>query len=187
LKGNKEDVKGINSLIDSLTLKVNRIYNRLIENEEVITASKIKKVFLGYDVSKKTLLEVFHIHNEMMKNRVGIDFSKSTFTRYNTTYDHISQFLKDKYGVTDVPLKSIQYSFITDLEHFFKVVRKCNHNSTQKYIRNFRKIINMALKNDWLDKDPFKAYRVKLKETRSVFLTREELLMLKQFNYLLKD
>jgi hypothetical protein len=71
-------------------------------------------------------------------------------------------------------LKRIQYSFITDLEHYLKTIRKCNHNSTQKYIRNFRKIINNAIKHDWLDKVPSKAYRVKLKDTKRVFLTKDE-------------
>jgi hypothetical protein len=153
MKGNKEDAKEINSLIDSLTLKINRIYSRLVENDEIISAEKIKKVFLGYEVTKKTLLEAFQIHNDAMKSRVGIDFSKSTFTRYSTTCDHIVQFLKQQYNANDIMLRDIQYSFIVHLEHFLKVTRKCNHNSSQKYIRNFRKIINNAIKNDWLDKD----------------------------------
>lgn len=98
IKGNKEDAKEINSLIDSLTLKVNRIYSRLVENDETISAEKIKKVFLGHEVTKKTLLEAFQIDNDAMKSRVGIDFSKSTFTRYSTTYDHIVQFLRQQYN-----------------------------------------------------------------------------------------
>jgi len=60
------------------------------------------------------------------------------------------------------------------------VTRKCNHNSSQKYIRNFRKIINNAIKNNRLDKDPFKSYRVKLKDTKRVFLTKEELSALEE-------
>ena len=42
-------------------------------------------------------------------------------------------------------------------------------------IRNFRKIINLAVRNEWMDKDPFKMYPVKLKDTKRVFLTKEEL------------
>jgi hypothetical protein len=126
------------------------------------------------------LLEVFALHNEMMRSRVDVDFSKSTFTRYSTTYDHIIQFLKQEYNLNDIMLKDIPYSFSTDFEHFLKVTRKCNHNSSQKYIRNFRKIVNNAIKNDWLDKDPFKAYRVKLKDTKRVFLTKEELAALEE-------
>jgi site-specific recombinase XerD len=175
MRGNKEDARQINALLDSLTLKLNKIYGKLVENNEVITANRIKDIFLGKDVKKKTLLEAFQDHNEMVRTRVGIDFSKSTYTRYKTTCDHICEFLKRQYNMADIYLQQIQYSFITDLEHFLKVVRKCNHNSTQKYIRNFRKIINTAIKNDWLDKDPFKAYRVTLKDTKRTFLTKDEL------------
>jgi Phage integrase SAM-like domain len=119
----------INSLIDSTSLKLNRSYDRLIENDEAITARKIKKVFLRHDVSKKNLLDAFRLHNQVMQSRVGIDFSKSTVTRYETTFNHIIEFLRHQYNVSDTLLNSIEFSFITNLEHFLKVVRKCNHNS----------------------------------------------------------
>ena len=175
VRGNKEDAREVNCLIDQLTLKINGIYNKLVERQETITAKKIKNIFVGKDNNQKTLMETFTSHNEMMKSGIGIDFSKSTFTRYSTTYDHITRFLKHQYDLDDIRLKELQFSFITNLEHFLKVERKCNHNSSQKYIRNFRKIINIAVRNDWVDKDPFKAYRVKLKDTKRVFLTKEEL------------
>ena len=180
VKGNKEDAREINCLIENLILKINKIYSRLIESDEIVTASRIKQIFLGNDEKKQTLLKAFIDHNAMMGSRVGIDFSQSTYTRYKTTYDHLREFLKHQYNIEDIPLQSVRYSFITDLEHFLKVTRKCNHNSTQKYIRNFRKIINNAIKNDWLDKDPFKAYRVKLRDTKRVFLTKDELAALEE-------
>jgi hypothetical protein len=135
---------------------------------------------LGKEQSKKSLLEAFTDHNQMMASRVGIDFSKSTYTRYSTTKDHVKAFLKQQYDLADIQLRQLRYSFITDLEHFLKIIRKCNHNSTLKYPRNFRKIINLSVKNDWLDKDPFKDYRVKLKDTKRVCLTREELTALEE-------
>lgn len=139
MKGNKEDAREVNALIDTLTLKLNKIYNTLRENDEIITARRIKDVFLGNDEKRKSLLEAFREHNEMVRSRIGVDFSKSTYTRYKTTCDHISEFLTHQYSRSDIFLQQVKYSIITDLEHFLKVVRKCNHNSTQKYIRNFRK------------------------------------------------
>lgn len=175
VRGNKEDAREINTLLDNTILKLNKIYNKLLQNDEVITARRIKDIYLGKDETKKTLLEAFAEHNQMMASRVGVDFSRSTYTRYTTTKDHVAAFLKHRYNLEDINLQRLQYAFITDFEHFLKVVRKCNHNSTLKYIRNFRKIINLAIKNDWLDKDPFKAYQVKLKDTKRTFLNKEEL------------
>src|SRR5688500_10049481 len=91
VRGNKEDAREVNALID-LTLRLHGIYNKLVENQQIITARKVKSIFLGKEMNNKTLLEIFKIHNEMMQSRVGIDFSQSTFTRYKTTYDHIIQF-----------------------------------------------------------------------------------------------
>jgi len=166
LRGNKGDAKEVNHLIDNLILKLNKITNNLIETDHTLTALRIKNIYLGRDLTNKSLLQVFAVHNDMMRSRIGIDYSKSTFTRYSTTYDHIMQFLKECYKLNDIMLRDIQYSFITDLQHFLKSTRNCNHNSSQKYIRNFRKIIN-AIKNEWLDKDPFRAYHVKLKELKA--------------------
>jgi site-specific recombinase XerD len=175
VRGNKEDAREINTLLDNTTLKLNKIYNKLLENDEVVTARTIKDIYLGKDEARKTLLLAFADHNQMMASRVGVDFSRSTYTRYTTTKDHVAAFLKHQYRLEDINLQQLRYSFITDLEHFLKVIRKCNHNSTLKYIRNFRKIINLAVKNDWLDKDPFKAFQVKLKDTKRTFLNQEEL------------
>lgn len=180
VKGLREDAREMNNHIEASIVKLNRIHFRMIEDGDIITAEKIKEIFAGNTVQRKTLVEVFRYHNEMMKSRVGIDFSQSTMTRYNTTLDHIQNFLQHTYHKQDIFLHQIQYGLITDLEHYLKVQRQCNHNSTLKYIRNFRKIINLAVRNDWMDKDPFKAYRVKLKDTKRVFLTKEELKALEE-------
>lgn len=175
-----DELKEIKILIDIATLKINRIYSSLLENGDGFSAEQIKRIFNGPYAKRKTLLDVFMIHNEMVRARIGIDYSQSTYTRYQTTCDHIIKFMKQTYKINDIVLQDIKYSFVTDFEHFLKIVHRCNHNSTQKYIRNFRKIINNAIKNDWLDKDPFKAYRVKLKETKRVFLTKDELELLEK-------
>jgi hypothetical protein len=87
VKGNKEDAREINSLIDSLILRLNRIYQELIERDGIITASHIKEIFEDKTAKQKTLVAVFDQHNRMMESRVGIDFAKATFTPYKTTLD----------------------------------------------------------------------------------------------------
>ena len=180
VKGTKEDAREINSMLEASIVKLNRFHEKLVDEGDVLTAEKLKELFVGNTVQRKKLIEVFEYHNEMVKSRVGIDFSQSTFTRYTTTLDHVQNFLQATYGKSEISLHQIHYSFITDLEHYLKTTRKCNHNSTLKYIRNFRKIINLAVRNDWMDKDPFKAYRVKLKDTKRVLLTKDELKSLEE-------
>jgi site-specific recombinase XerD len=72
-------------------------------------------------------------------------------------------------------LSELKYGFITDLEFWFKTLRKCSHNTTIKYITNVRKIINLAIDNEWLHHDPFAKFKVSLKEVKRECLSAEEL------------
>src|SRR3954447_387542 len=44
-----------------------------------------------------------------------------------------------------------------------------------KHMERFRKMINVGLKNEWMEKDPFKAYKMKFTKYERGFLTSEEL------------
>ena len=50
-------------------------------------------------------------------------------------------------------------------------------------MERFRKIINVALRNEWMDKDPFKAYKLKFTRFGRGYLTEEELERLEAKEY----
>lgn len=60
-------------------------------------------------------------------------------------------------------------------EFWLKTVRKCNHNTTIKYIANFRKVVNRCVKCGWLEKILFVGFKTTKKEVIAVFLTEHEL------------
>ncbi len=91
---------------------------------------------------------------------------------------HVKSFIQTKYRQQDIPLQSINHEFIKDFEHYLKTVRNCGHNTTVKYIRNLRKIIRIALSNDWLKLDPFRNITYHLKEVNKAYLTDQELKLL---------
>ncbi|MBU8891600.1 MAG: site-specific integrase [Bacteroidales bacterium] len=178
VKGNKEDARSINIQIDSITTKIHDVKRDMLDRNEFITAVAIKNRLIGIDKRHKTILEVFKYHNKQMKELEGKTYASATVKRYDTTLNHISEFIEHEYGTNDMYLKQMDYSFVTNLEKYFKVVKNCNHNSSIKYIKNFKKVINLAIANDWLDKDPFLKYKVTLKESKREFLSQEELIKL---------
>jgi len=183
VKGNKEDAREINSHLDHIKLKLNRIHNKIMELDQRVTAQKIKDLYTGVGEVKKTLMQVFDYHNTQMKSQIGKDFAKATYIRYETTQRHIYNFLQHQYKIEDLGLRELKYSFITHLEYYFKTVRNCNHNTAVKYIKNFRKIINLAVDNDWLEKDPFSKYQCKLKEVKREYLTKDELQSIEEMTF----
>lgn len=45
-----------------------------------------------------------------------------------------------------------------------------------KYLKNLKAIVNLAVKNDWLDKDPFRKFACKIEPVERGYLTEEEVL-----------
>jgi len=179
-KGNKEDIKELNNYLSTVKGQILAHQRDMLDRNKVITAESLRNAFLGLNEKKYTLLELFDYHNKQMAEKLGKDFAEATLTRYLTTYSHIKEFIKYKYRKSDMHLTELNFKFITDLEHYFKTIRKCNHNSTLKYIRNLRKIVNVAVANDWLDKDPFLKYKSKLEDTERTFLSTEELKLIEE-------
>ncbi|WP_461639555.1 phage integrase SAM-like domain-containing protein [Labilibaculum euxinus] len=125
IKGTKEDIKVINDHLAKLKTKVNNIYQKLVENNNPISAAIVKEIFLGNQVPGKTLVQAFIIHNQMIEERVGIDYAEATHRRYVTTLMHTKNFLSSQYNKEDILLCDLNYEFIENFEHYFKTVRKC--------------------------------------------------------------
>ncbi len=180
VKGYKTEYKEINNYLQTLKNIAFRHHNEMLNKEESITAQSLKDRILGRSTSQKTLIEAFNYHNDILKRQMGSTYAPATLNRYQTTLDHTKRFLKQHYKYNDIPLKELKYNFILEFETYFKDVRRCNHNTTVKYLKNLKKVINMAIKNEWLEKDPFANYKVTLKETKRVHLDKSELETLKK-------
>ena len=173
-KGNTQEAKNLNRLMDTIKNKVYTHYRELVEKNKVISAKSLKNAYLGIEERNITLIEIFRNHNEQVRELVGQEYAFNTLKRYQTAFRHIKKFLKYQYNLDDISLKLINHEFITGFEFYLKSKRGCNHNSTTKYIKNFKKIIRIALANNWINTDPFLNYKVRLKEVEREFLSEEE-------------
>jgi len=174
--GKTKSAKDINNSIKTVEAKIYEHYRIIRETKLYIVAKDIKNAFLGIkENEEKKILEIFEEHNNNVRKLINIDFAPETVQRYEVSLMHTRNFIKLKYSKDDLYLNEIDREFITNYEMYFKTVRKCSHNTTMKYIKNFKKIIRIALANGWLSNDPFANYKMKLKKVEREFLTEEEL------------
>jgi integrase len=174
-KGNTEEARTLNYFLDVLKQKVYKFQWEIAQEGLELTTDIFRKKWLGLTERPYYLLEVFKRHNDQLEQLIGIDCSEATFGKYRTTYDHVTNFIRWKYQVNDLDLHSLKYNFLSDFEFYLKSQKKCNHNTTIKYLSNVRKIINECIKNNWLVKDPFFGFKMSKKEVVRDFLTEEEL------------
>lgn len=176
VKGSSEAAKSINSFLDSLRAKAFHHQKQILLEGKQLTMEEFKTRWQGVSVERpRMLMEIFAQHNEQMKALVNHEFSPLTLERYKTSKKHTQEFMKWKYKKDDIDIKKLKYGFISDYEFWLKSVRKCDHNTSMKYLSNFKKIVNICIKNGWLDRDPFVGFKMAKREIERPFLVEEEL------------
>ena len=177
VKGNSQEARIINQYIEQTKSSIFQTYQELKSERKLITAQLIKARFLGTDNEKQTIQGVIKYHNEYLAHKLH----KDTLRSYKTSQRYILEFIKSKYKTSDVYLENLNYQFIIGFENFLrnyvckKSLRKIGNNTTIKHIKRLRKMINMAIALEWLNKDPFIKFKAKLEKREREFLTQIEL------------
>lgn len=177
VSGTDAEAKSLNNYIAEVRTELHNSYRTLQIDKKLITAEAVKAKFLGIDETQKSLLEIIKYHNDTMEGTLAWGTAKNYFT----TQKYVTEFLKEKMHTTDVFLNQLNYKFLTDFEMFLRNhvpgenQKPCSNNTVMKHIERFRKIVSMAVRNDWLKQDPFMKFKPSFVKKDRGFLTEEEL------------
>ncbi len=150
---------------------------------EFISPEGIKNIFTGGIAQQHTILEVLKLHNEDLKKRIGIDVASSTWTKFNTLEKKLALYITKQLNKTDFYLHQLDYTFISNFEYFLRSVEKIKSNTTMKYVRMTKKIMNDAVRKNWLDKNPFQAFKCKFRWPEKEVITWDELNILMERDF----
>ena len=168
--------KDLNLYLDAISANILRIQRDFELDKKEVSAQIILNRYLGKEQSDRhTLMEVFRAHNEKCRALSGISLAPATVIRYETTLRLTEEFLQKSYQKEDCYLDEGTNQIIEDFEFFLKTVRRCCHNTTSKYLMNFKKIVRIALAKGWMKKDPFAHIRFHLDPVEREFLEKQEL------------
>lgn len=181
--GYSQESKTLNSYLKTLEQQVYDFHYLMLKEEDFVTAESLKSKLLGTDASTRMLIPIFQDHNDKVEALVGQDFAPGTLERYKTSLKHTQEFLNWKYKISDIDITKIDHAFIMDYDFWLRSVRKCANNTAVKYIKNFKKIIRLCIANGWLVKDPFLGYKAKLKVVERPYLTKEEIQVIYEKEY----
>lgn len=176
----------VNPRLFKIQEKVQQTYFKLESLNKEITATTLVDNLLNRkkkEEKARSLFALFENHNKKVKSLVPAEYAPGTYERYCTTLKHIKDFVKIKYKANDFALMDVNNEFITEFDFYLRATRKCNNNSTVKYLKNFKKIIRIALANNWIDRDPFLNYKNKLEKVDRGYLTVDELNKLGQKHF----
>lgn len=177
--GKTKEARLTNDFITIVKSELNEIRKELLIEGRTVTAEFIRTRYKGLpdpdEITNPTILELYDEHNRRFKELIGTkNHSPSTYQRHLTSRGHVAAFIKHQYGKEDLQWEKVDFSFLNNFEHYFKAVRKCNHNSTMKYIKNLGKVIRLAIGEGYLSLNPFDKFKLSYETVTRVFLTQEE-------------
>ena len=172
--GKSTESSEINALLEKTKAGIHKIYRDVQERENAVSAEKVKNIFLGIDSKQYMLLKAFDEHVEEKFNLIGKRIVKSTYNRYYYLRIRLSEFLTEKYHLSDIPLREINYQFIRDFEMYLLIVRGNKQSTIAQYLINLKKIVELAYKNEWIFRNPFINYKIEDEKSERGYLTQRE-------------
>ncbi|MDT0606305.1 site-specific integrase [Croceitalea rosinachiae] len=176
--GKGQNTDEINNHLDDLKVRIRRIQAEFVSQGQPYSAVTVKDKLLNKGSKIKTVLSIYDNHNNNMQSLLGVDYTYSTYRRHVRTRNHLERFIFQEYGGKDLFITNVNLKFVTGFEHYLKLSKAGSHNTIVKYVTNFKKIVRIALANNWMKTDPFYHWKARWLKTYREVLTDIELRLL---------
>ncbi len=135
--------------------------------------------------TSRALSELIEYHSKKSKNTHAAVSTRN----FAVTEGNIKKYLLKDKKTTDVYLKELDYKFLCDFERFLHAYypkghdREMSHNTVMKHIQRLRKMVTLAYHLEWLDKDPFRRWKMTFEKKERDFLTANELSNIETYEF----
>ncbi|WP_271424636.1 site-specific integrase [Aequorivita sinensis] len=178
LKGNSAEARQINNHINQVLIQIDEAYRELKKERKLITPQTVIARYRGEDQIRKTLIQLSEYHKFNMKSVL----KPGTLKNYYTTETYIKRFLEIQRNTDDIYLEHLDYAFIIDFENFLRrnvaqiqKSRPLTNNGVMKHLERLKKLLNLAVKLEWVERDPFANFSLKFVKNERHYLSQKEL------------
>lgn len=108
------------------------------------------------------------------------EISKAVIEKIGAWHKNILEYVRVHYG-QNAPLDCITPADGKRLLIYLKTTVGYGHNHASNTVQHFKRVLNYALENEWIERNPLMNYRRKLEQLMGDILTEEEMAMLEGF------
>lgn len=172
--GKSAQALGTNLKLDNIRVRINKIYDDMLKDEGFATSQKVKLSFLGVGVMDNAILKVFKDQNEDFERMVSKGKrSQNTYNKYKTVYNHLNEFIKERYHREDLAFRELTSDFIREFDFFLRIDKECTHNTVWVYTMPVIALADLAIKKGLIRQNPFEDYEISMEETDRSYLLKE--------------
>lgn len=107
---------------------------------------------------------------------VGVRITQLTANKYHRVLRYLREYVTSAYRKEDIMLSAVGYEFLDGFNTFLQTAHNCKHNGAVNLLDCVKNFTRYCLRNEWIEKDPFRNYKLKEEHNKEKdHLTREEL------------
>ena len=166
----------INGILATYRTNILAAYDSLIKEGKTPDCFAIKHRLEHAAASSRMFLAEFSKYCDKRQKEVGIRLTQLTANKYHRLLRYMTEYTREQYRKDDLPLDAIDYAYIDGLNTFMQTAHNCKNNDAVNLLCCLKNFILYAIRNEWMEKNPFRYYKMKVDKTNvKVPLTREEL------------
>ena len=168
--------KQINSIVASYRANILAVYDQLIKEGKEPSCIAIKQRLTDPAQGSRQLLAEFAKYCDKKQTEVGTRISQVTANKYHRLLRYMTEYIRTQYRKDDLSLEQVNYEYIDGLNTFFQTAHDCKNNGAVNLLCCLKNFILFCLRNEWIEKNPFQHYKMKIDKTNvKTILTKAEL------------
>jgi len=163
-----------NERLDRIKTEIQDIFNQLRSTNEDFDTHTIKRKLLNIQESKG-ILAVFDYYLNSILAKLNKGYSMETYKHYKSSRKRLAEFINSSLKKPDISAQYIEYKFLDAFDVFIKKDFNNVQNTAWNYHKHLKRVLNLAISLDYIDKSPYSKFKVGLDETHREILSMEEL------------
>ena len=175
--GKTAEDRDANRTLEQLYTFVLDTVARIQQKGYALNIENFRLMFQNKQNEVNTIRSIFEYHKAIE----GKNLTYNTMRSYDTTLRHLLNFIRITRKVNDYDITSIDKVFVNEFYAYLQGYRRqdtikvCHANGAIKNLKRLKKILGIAVDNDWIPKNPVNLTNLHPTKSERGFLTMDEI------------
>lgn len=175
--GRTETDKQANRAIEDTVQLIEQAIKRIQQRVLPVTIENLKLQLTAQNTEYSTISKLFEYHAVIE----GTHLSEATLLSYQTTVKHLLNFIRIRYQLADYNIAAIDQAWVQEWYAYLQGYlredsqKRCHVNGAVKHLKRLKKVMNIAVENEWIARNPVSYRGIRLTHFERGSLTDAEL------------
>lgn len=174
--GKTESDRNANTAINDTRQLIEETVRKLHDKGYELNVQNFKLTYQAQENEYDTIARLFDYHEIIDRKNL----KDGSYRGYIITRKHLLDYVRIKYHLSDYKITAIDKPFVQEFFAYLQGYRRegiirCQVNGALKHIMRFKRVMNLALQNEWITRNPVCSLQAKKTRVEKGFLNEREI------------